>query len=97
LRRYRSYVRTAGEYLVLIEAARAGRTISSDADYQKLVEEFQSAIKPFGDVFFSSRARLQAEDERHWLGLHTIYPGMADALHRVWKAFEVFVVTGKDS
>src|SRR6185295_14735287 len=75
LRRYRSYVRTAGEYLILIEAARAGRTISSEADYQKLFEEFRPGIKPYADLFFSARNRLRAEDERHWLDLHTVYAG----------------------
>ena len=97
LQRNRSYVRTAGEYVVLLEAARTGRVIGSQADYQVLLKEFQTAIKPYGDLFFSSRDRLRADDERHWLGLHAVYSGMADDLRWLWDCFEMFVVTGKDS
>ena len=97
LRAHRNYVRTAGEYLILIEGARLGRAIASQNAYDKLFEEFGSAIKPYGERFFSARDRLRAEDELHWLALHTVYPGIPDDLHKLWDNFAVFVVTGKDS
>jgi phosphoglycolate phosphatase-like HAD superfamily hydrolase len=97
LRRHRNYVRTAGEYVLLIEAARGGRNIGTQADYENLFDEFRPAIKPYADLFFLSRDRLRADDESHWLGLHTVYTGMSNDLHRLWGSFKVFVVTGKDS
>ena len=42
--RYRSYVRTAGEYLILIETARMGRPINSEADYNGLFEAFKAEL-----------------------------------------------------
>jgi phosphoglycolate phosphatase-like HAD superfamily hydrolase len=97
LRINRSYVRTAGEYLILLEAARRGQKIDSQQDYDNLFNEFRPAIKLYGEVFFSVRDSLRSEDESHWLGLHTVFPEIPNDLQRLWEAYTVFVVTGKDS
>ena len=96
LRTHRNYVRTAGEYLLLIEAARCGRTIGSQADYDRLFEEFPAGIQRYAAAFFAAREVLRREDESHWLSLHTIYPGIPVNLRRLWDLFDLFVVTGKD-
>jgi phosphoglycolate phosphatase-like HAD superfamily hydrolase len=97
LREHRNYVRTAGEYLILIEAARTGRNVGSQASYDRLFDEFQSGIKAYGERFFAARDRLRNEDEPHWLDLHTVYAAIPENLHKLWDLFQVFVVTGKDS
>jgi phosphoglycolate phosphatase-like HAD superfamily hydrolase len=96
LRTHRNYVRTAGEYLILIEAARTHRQIGSLAEYDRLFAEFRSKLSPYSDAFFNARDRLRRDDPSHWLNLHSIYTGIPEGLHRLWAAFECFVVTGKD-
>lgn len=97
LRQYRSYVRTAGEYLILIEAARTGRRIDSQADYDRLFEEFNAELSDFARLFFSARDELRTEDETHWLDLHSVYEGIPGNLRTLCAAFDFYVVTGKDA
>ncbi len=96
LRHGRSYVRTAGEYLVLLEAARRKRPLRSQADYDVLASELEPGIPEFGRTFFASRKQLRHKDEAHWIGLHTIYPGIIEGLQLLWNHLETYVVTGKD-
>lgn len=97
LREYRSYVRTAGEYLILLEAARDSRRIASQAGYERLFEESRADLSGFGSLFFSARNQLRAESEDQWLGLHTVYQGIPAALQTLSGAFSLYVVTGKDA
>ena len=97
LRQYRSYVRTAGEYLILLEVARTGRRIDSQADYERLFEEFKSELSDFARLFFSARDQLRTEDEDHWLDLHLVYEGIPTNLRTLSEAFDFYVVTGKDA
>jgi len=93
----RVHVRTAGEYLILIEAERAGRVIHSQSDYDKEFERYRNEIAAFAKLFFDARERLRSESEEHWFGLHDVYGGISDGLAVLSPRLEVFVVTGKDS
>jgi phosphoglycolate phosphatase-like HAD superfamily hydrolase len=97
LRAHRNYVRTAGEYLILLEAALSGKYIRSQRDYDNLFEQFDNSISAFAKLFFSARSRLRSQDEKHWLNLHSVYTGIPMALAQLWKTFDVSIVTGKDA
>jgi len=96
IRRLRSHVRTGGEYGVLLQALEDHRDIRTRAGYEESVNTYRSVIKPFSELFFTARDRMRNKDERHWLDLHTVYPGIPERLRELWSKFRIFVVTGKD-
>jgi phosphoglycolate phosphatase-like HAD superfamily hydrolase len=97
LRGLRNYVRTAGEYLVVIEAERDSKPILGEAEYDRRVQDRLEEVQRFAPLVFAARQQLRREDEGHWLNLHTIYPGVPEALRRLWPDVDGFVVTGKDA
>lgn len=96
VRRERNYVRTAGEYLIVLEAATSGRLIRSQDEYDKLRAEFEPSLASFAEVFFNARNRLRAECESRWLNLHQLYAGIPEGLRELARLCSIFVVTGKD-
>lgn len=96
LRHMRSFVRTPGEYFVLIDTLRHNDSILSEEDYQRLLVFYAQQIQPFGALFLEARKRLRLEDEAHWVSLHQVYPGIEESLHRVWGTFLPFIVSSKD-
>lgn len=96
IRRLRSYVRTAGEYGVLLQALHEDRAIGSQADYEAAVNAYRLNIKPFAEIFFTARNEMRKRNEKHWLDLHTVYSGIPESLRELWPDFQIFVVTGKD-
>jgi beta-phosphoglucomutase-like phosphatase (HAD superfamily) len=96
LRRERNYVRTAGEYLIVLETAAKGFVIGSQDEYDSLLDHFKPALAQFAEVFFNARNRLRAESERQWLDLHQIYAGIPEGLRQLTLICNIFVVTGKD-
>ena len=96
LRTLRPYVRTAGEYLVLLQALEAGTAVKSQADFERCGERFGAALAGKAERFFAARARHRREAPRQWLALHRVYPGIAAALPPLLARFDAYMVTGKD-
>lgn len=97
IRRFRGYVRTGGEYLVLIRAAEKGWPIHSQREYEEAVSSVGSETRNYEKAFFTARDKMRLEDESRWFDLHLVYNGVPEKLQRLWSEFDVIVVTGKDS
>ncbi len=96
LRRERNYVRTAGEYLIVLEAADKECRIRSQADYESMYRDCESSLGDFATRFFNARDWLRNASEQEWLNLHTIYPGIPEGLRELADDYAMYVVTGKD-
>jgi phosphoglycolate phosphatase-like HAD superfamily hydrolase len=97
IRRLRGYVRTGGEYGVLMQVVKEKQTIDCRKDYEKAITLHHLIIKPFAEIFFEARNKMRKLDEHHWLNLHTVYAGIPEHLRELWSKFRIFVVTGKDA
>jgi len=93
----RNYVKTAGEYLILLESACDSIPIVSQEDYDSAFQKHRCQIAAFAERFFIARDRLRREDENHWIALHEIYEGIPESLRQGVSNMDCYIVTGKDA
>jgi phosphoglycolate phosphatase-like HAD superfamily hydrolase len=96
LRTQRCYVKTGGEYYVVLQSVLEGRSISTQAEYTETLAAFRPRLKPYEACFFSARDQMRKQEESHWFDLHRVYPGIPEKLRQLFEEWEIFVVTGKD-
>ena len=72
-----NFVRTAGEYLVLLDSRTGdGQPIGGEAEYDQRVAGRLDQVQAFAPLLFAARQHLRSATRRTWLNLHTIYPGV---------------------
>ncbi len=92
-RHIRDYARLL-DHFVVAHLPGAG-TVDSQAAFDALFAGLEPEyVRTFTTAATAARERLRTGEPDFWLGLHTLYPGMADLLRR--HSGRVVVVTAKD-
>ncbi|GGL80473.1 hypothetical protein GCM10010129_25110 [Streptomyces fumigatiscleroticus] len=92
-RHIRNYARVLDHFVVahLPGADAVDSQTAFDTLFSGLEPEY---VRAFAEAAGAARERLRTGEPDFWLGLHTLYPGMADLLRRF--SGRVVVVTAKD-
>lgn len=92
-RRIRNHARSLDHFVVAHEPA--ADTVDSQAAFDALFSGLEPEyVRTFTSAATAARERLRTGEPDFWLGLHTLYPGMAGLLRR--HNGRVVVVTAKD-
>lgn len=92
-RRVRAYARTLDHFLVAHRPSAA--RIRTRSRFEMLFNCFAPPyVAAFAAAATAARTRCRSEEERYWLGLHALYPGLPEVLRQ--NAGAVTIVTAKD-
>jgi phosphoglycolate phosphatase-like HAD superfamily hydrolase len=79
--RLRPFVRNGEDFLVILEAADRGTSISDQAGFDALAADIgPRLLRDFTARFYDARERLLAEERARWLRMNRIYPHARVAL-----------------
>jgi phosphoglycolate phosphatase-like HAD superfamily hydrolase len=96
--RYRPYIRTGEDYVVLADLVARGVEIHGQEDFDR---ELQSnpvdKLSLFRDLFYQTRRELIAHDFLHWMRLNPLYPGIKQPLLEVAQDPTVYILSTKVS
>lgn len=92
----RKYVGPPGEYLILWKRILGEVAFESYAEFLNAARRFATECTKYSVDFFGERENLRSKDPSRWLGLHSYYPPIIDALSKRHIASKSYVVTTKD-
>jgi len=96
--RYRPFIRTGEDYVVLAELVAKGVKIHSQEDFDReLQSNPQERLSLFRDLFYQTRRELIAHDFLHWMRLNPLYAGVKDPLLEVATDPRVYILSTKVS
>ena len=93
-RRYRPFIRTGGDYVLLQRCIAAGIHLVSQADFDLQHESVGTEkMDSYHNRFYDAREELLQSERSFWLSLNTIYPVIKDVLEKA--AESAWILTTK--
>lgn len=94
--RYRPFIRTGEDYVVLMELVDKGVEIHSQEDFDReLQSNLAERLSLFRDLFYQTRQELIAHDFIYWMRLNPLYTGMKEPLLEVSQDPTVYILSTK--
>ena len=96
--RYRPFIRTGEDYVVLVELVAKGVEIHSQEDFDsELQSNPAERLSLFRDLFYQTRRELIAHDFPYWMRLNPLYSGVKEPLLEVSQDSSVYILSTKVS
>jgi len=96
--RYRPFIRTGEDYVVLAELVAKGVKIHTQEDFDReLQSNPKDRLSLFRELFYQTRRELIAHDFLHWMRLNPLYRGVKEPLLEVAQAPTVYILSTKVS
>ena len=95
-RAYRGYVRSGGEYYILMRMLSENRAISGQQHFDELARQWHAACTAFSSIFYKCRQSLMRQNIGNWVALHYVFP---EVLHRIKSRIDnglTYIITMKD-
>ncbi|GAB6041593.1 HAD family hydrolase [Endothiovibrio diazotrophicus] len=95
--RFRYLARTAREFMVIWDLIEAGSAIDPDLPLDRQWEIDAARIMRYHELFYATRYRWMERDERSWVAIHALFPGMKEWLVARLAEGRAHLVSSKDS
>jgi phosphoglycolate phosphatase-like HAD superfamily hydrolase len=95
-RKVRPYVRGAGEYFILKNAAAQNILLNGQEGFDQYSKKWAEFIDAFKKIFFESRNRLRGENLIAWIKLHPVFSEVIEILKGLNKQERLYIATLKD-
>ncbi len=96
--RYRPFIRTGEDYVVLADLVARGVEIHTQEDFDRELQSHpQERLSLFRDLFYQTRRELITHDFLHWMRLNPLYPGVKEPLQEVAQDPDIYILSTKVS
>jgi len=96
--RYRPFIRTGEDYVVLADIVARGVEIRRQEDFDREVQSNpQERLSLFRDLFYQTRRELITHDFLHWMRLNPLYLGVKKPLQKVAQDPDIYILSTKVS
>jgi phosphoglycolate phosphatase-like HAD superfamily hydrolase len=95
-RRFRPFIRSGEDYVLLQRVIHDGIELSSQADFDgELQREGRVRMEEFGAAFYGVREQLLESQRQFWLALNPLFPGLAEPLRSVRQDSRCIILSTK--
>lgn len=96
--RYRPFIRTGEDYVVLADLVTRGVEIAKQEDFDRELQSNPAdTLSHFRDLFYQTRRELMAHDFYHWMRLNPLYPGVKEPLKEAAQDPSIYILSTKVS
>jgi len=95
-RKYRHYVRSGGEYVILYRAREEGVEIANQRLFDELSARWHNEVLSFKERFYTARQYLRANNLMQWIALHKVFDEIIEILRMMNERRSLYIVTMKD-
>jgi len=92
----RGYVRSGGEYYILMRMLSENKTLSGQQHFDELARQWHSACMAFSSMFYKSRQRLMRQNIGRWIALHHVFSEVLKKIEKHITNGQTYIITMKD-